>query len=544
MNEAGVENVTVRLYSAGPDGVFHTGDDVLFDTDQTDANGDYIFDDVDPGVYCIGFDKTTLPAGFGFTFRDLGNDDALDSDADLEGKTDPFTVTSGQPNDPDYDAGIFESGSIGNKVWDDQNGNGVQDTNEPGIQGVFVFLEDVNGNPVPNVMYQVTDVNGAYLFAGLPLDDYVVRFATPGGLFPTDAGLGGDDTKDSNASILDGRSGVITIDSSNPDDLTVDAGFVTPVKITGIVWFDVDEDGTQGATATEGGVAGVKVTLYEAGPDMMEGTADDVRVTDNVTGNDGFYQFFNVLPGKYFVNFDPNTLPTDYEFTMSDLGGDDFLDSDADANTGNSPVFIVNSAVPTSGVDAGIIFSTNLPVDLISFNAELINSDKVLLKWATAWEQNNNFFEVQRSTDGDRFETIGTVTGQGTTNSINNYNFVDEAPFYGRNYYRLKQVDYDGTTDLSEVQSILIDNEALPDVIAYPNPTKDVTTLRVVTPFEEDATVEVINSAGQILEVIVIQEGSNSQQIDLSQYQPGFYFLNIKYNGFRKLVHRVLKVRD
>ncbi len=543
-DEGGVENVIVRLVSAGNDGVFHTDDDVTEDGDISDENGNYLIVDVDPGTYTLEFIFSTLPENYIFTSKDNVLDDTKDSDVDASGKTDPFTITSGQANISDYDAGIISTikGSIGDRIWEDLNGNGIQDVGEPGLKDVFVFLEDENENAIPGVSFELSDANGDYSFEDLPLGNYVLRFATPSGYTLTGGDKGENDAIDSDPSFMDGRTPVIELTTSNPDNVTVDGGYFLATKVNGFVWFDNNEDGLQ--DIDEPGVPNVYITLYNIGLDMQAGTADDIKIGSVLSGENGKYYFINVPPGEYYVNFSPITLPSDHEFTIPNEGTDDMIDSDANKITGNTSIFTVTSGTPVKGIDAGVVHTISLPVELISFDLELLEGDKVLLEWATAWEQDNNYFEIQRSTDGNRFETIGSVGGQGTSNSINDYKFIDEAPFYGRNYYRLLQIDYDGTTDLSEVRSLIIDNETLPDVIAYPNPTKDITTLRVVTPFEVDATVEIVNAAGQVLEVIMIEAGTNSQQIDLTKYQAGFYFLNIKYDGFRKLVHRVLKVRD
>lgn len=546
---------------------------------------------------------------------------------------------------PDFDVDAIsyniktciESGSIGDQVWEDLNGNGLRDDNEPGIQGVFVFLEDEFGNTITNVTLEVTDAEGKYLYEDLPFGNYVVRFATPGGFLPTSPNKGGDDALDSDASFIDGRSSIITVGSGNKDIDNVDAGYVKPVEIVGIVWFDNDKDGLQENTVD--GVEDVSVSLFDAGDDMIQGTADDIKVADDITDENGFYTFFNVIPGKYYVAFDESTFPLGYGITTQNIGSNEFIDSDANPSTGLSDVFRVTSGSDVSGNDAGlhlkcgfipevhigdatcvgfpVDFSagpdvvdyeydwvfldditnpveigtsngrttdfiwntpgekpykltvtnalgcsvtlhgtvnvlseyeaeciTILPVELIGFTAQVYEAKQVLLKWSTAWEEDNYFFEIQRSADGERFETIGSVFGNGTSNQINNYQFLDETPFFGRNYYRLKQIDFNGTFDFSEVQSVVLESEDLQDLITYPNPTMGITTLRVVSPFEADATVEVVNSTGQIMDIIILPAGSNSIEMDLTEYQAGFYFLNVKYGGFKKLVHRVLKVRE
>jgi hypothetical protein len=114
-----------------------------------------------------------------------------------------------------------------------------------------------------------------------------------------------------------------------------------------------------------------------------------------------------------------------------------FLTSGATAATGNiiitNPVLIYKVAVT--------------PVSITSFTGKKANNG-VELKWQTASELNNNYFEVLRSENGKDFTSIGTIKGNGTSQEIRNYNFTDVNPVSGANYYQLKQTDFDGTAKI------------------------------------------------------------------------------------------------
>ncbi len=102
--ETGVPNITVMLIKPGPDGVFGTGDDVTVGTTTTNNAGNYYFDCVPPGTYILMF--SNKPAGYQWTKKDWVNNDCKDSDVKSNGKTDPFTIQAGQPEDLCFDAGI------------------------------------------------------------------------------------------------------------------------------------------------------------------------------------------------------------------------------------------------------------------------------------------------------------------------------------------------------------------------------------------------------------------------------------------------------
>ena len=99
----------VKLLTAGIDGIFGTGDEVIEVTVTTDANGFYQFTNVAPGTYVIEFMSNSLPDGFVFTTQNVGNDDN-DSDANANGQTDPFVVSINDGDDFSFDAGITQSG--------------------------------------------------------------------------------------------------------------------------------------------------------------------------------------------------------------------------------------------------------------------------------------------------------------------------------------------------------------------------------------------------------------------------------------------------
>ena len=171
------------------------------------------------------------------------------------------------------------------------------------------------------------------------------------------------------------------------------------------------------------------------------------------------------------------------------------------------------------GVESMTINATNcaaLPVKYLSFEAEKLDKD-VLLTWATTSEINNAFFEVQRSVDGREFKKIGQVAGNGTTFATSRYSFFDESPVE-TNYYRLRQVDIDGTDSHSILRFVSFDEETDSKQLVYPNPfTSDVT-------FDFGAPgiymVEAYNTAGQLVHKMNLVNG---QSTSLEHLAPGSY---------------------
>ncbi|MFT3893586.1 MAG: SdrD B-like domain-containing protein [Anaerolineales bacterium] len=196
VNETGINGVTVNLYRPGygPDGIPGNADDnSIVATTTTAGNGQYLFSNLIPGDYYVDF---IPPAGYVVSPQDQGGNDATDSDANpLTGQTIVTTLVSGE-NDLTWDAGLYQSASLGDFVWNDLDADGVQDAGETGIDGVTVELYDGAGNLVATT---TTSGGGLYLFTNLVPGDYSVRFVPPAGYAVSPQDRSGNDATDSDA---------------------------------------------------------------------------------------------------------------------------------------------------------------------------------------------------------------------------------------------------------------------------------------------------------------------------------------------------------
>ncbi|MFC5283900.1 T9SS type A sorting domain-containing protein [Pedobacter alpinus] len=119
------------------------------------------------------------------------------------------------------------------------------------------------------------------------------------------------------------------------------------------------------------------------------------------------------------------------------------------------------------------IYDATLPIILNLFDAKGLGN-KVELKWSTLSETKNSHFEIQRSSDGKNFVVLGKLKGAGTSKDLQNYQFTDYLPFKGINYYRLKQVDFDGNASYSSPKALNIISGKNPTLFTvYPNPVED-----------------------------------------------------------------------
>jgi len=352
-------------------------------------DGQYIFDNLPGGDYRI---RVTEPAGFMPTpVQNTADNDDTANDSNIANvlpgnvyESGTFTLEAGQEptganedqvgDDQDeatgavadddsgnmtVDFGFIRPLSVGSLVWEDLNGDGVQDANEPPIAGTVVTLlvedpaspgafipaTDLDGVPIASI---TTGPDGTYLFDNLPPGNYQIEVTPPGSLTPSPVQNPNDDDLpgDSNIAgpsttpgsflsnpfelnfgtepIEPGTDRGDTQDDTGTDvngNMTIDFGFVPPATIGNFVWLDLDMDGVQ--DANEEGIPGVEVTLTPpAGVDAGNGPGVPVTVT---TGPNGEYLFPNLPPFEsadpsegYVVTVDPATLPAGFAQTYDE----------------------------------------------------------------------------------------------------------------------------------------------------------------------------------------------------------------------------------
>ena len=183
-----------------------------------------------------------------------------------------------------------------------------------------------------------------------------------------------------------------------------------------------------------------------------------------------------------------------------------------------------------------------IPVELTSFTAN-VSGRTVVLNWSTATEINNRGFEVQRSMDNSSFENVAFVNGAGTSAEKHNYSFSDQPDVNGIAYYRLKQLDYDGSFEYSNVIEADL---SIPLQFAveqnYPNPFNPVTNIKFSIPSDELVKVEVFNAIGESVSVVqngTLKAGIHSVSFNASGLNSGVYYYKVtagNHTSVKKMV--------
>ncbi len=175
----------------------------------------------------------------------------------------------------------------------------------------------------------------------------------------------------------------------------------------------------------------------------------------------------------------------------------------------------------TSFSDFGIGFgAVPLPVQLTSFDVVANDNNSTTITWSTASELNNDYFEVLHSLNGIDFNLIGTVKGAGTSQFANEYAFLHTNASCGNNYYRLRQVDFDGKYEFSSIK--FVNFNCASNFTLYPNPAVNTIFINS-TSISDLATINIYNIEGRL----IITKSYNQSGINISELPTGLYLIEL-----------------
>ncbi|PIQ49168.1 MAG: hypothetical protein COW03_06415 [Cytophagales bacterium CG12_big_fil_rev_8_21_14_0_65_40_12] len=188
---------------------------------------------------------------------------------------------------------------------------------------------------------------------------------------------------------------------------------------------------------------------------------------------------------------------------------------------------------------------TPLPIELISFTARPIENSEVILNWSTVSETGNSHFNVERSNDGSNFETIAFLPGAGDSRTQLSYEYTDKKPGLGRSFYRLKQTDFSGEFEYSELVSVFVKSELEENnYTIFPNPISNnqFLNLQYQSNSQQMLYIKVLSLNGQIVEeqISAIEVGSGRIELDARKWPKGLNVLRIFNQNGQSKAFRVL----
>jgi hypothetical protein len=406
---------------------------------------------------------------------------------------------------------------ISGTVFHDKNKNSTYDVNDIETSGVSITLyDDVNSNGAYNsgtdtiLETTTTLANGFYSYNriyGSGTERYLVIIDTIS--LPSGSTLYTSDI----LPVTVTQGGVIL-----PDN---DFGYQSDIinVIEGYTYGDIDTD--QQYDGWESPVSGVLVRLYN--DDNCNGAfnSGDAQIDSTIVGADGHYSFLQPYTSGgssecYITKVDSTSLPTNSSLTTDNIETASFS-SGGNTNLNNN-----------FGMTGGAI--TALPVDWVNFEATKTSND-IRFKWITGAEENCSHFEVQRSIAGYNWERLVQLKGKGHSISITTYNYIDSQPLPGTNYYRIKQVDFDGEHDFSTTIGINYSTQIMINELKlFPNPTQQNVSVswksRMLTGF-----VQLLDLNGQIAKSLEVQNTTNTR-MDVSDIQNGVYYIKVSSDEF------------
>lgn len=395
INEPGIPNIPVRL---------QTCDGQTVAVEVTDSEGFYFFNNVEQGFYQLSFDITGLDEGCDFTFQNVGDDDTIDSDPDEFGLISCFEILAGS-YDSTYDAGLLILPQVGDFVWHDLDGDGLQDFGEPGIPGVIVNLYDEFQNFIKS---DTTDANGFYLIENFYPGDYYLEFEMPDGFTDfTLPNVGFNDLIDSDVNHSNGP-GTTDVRYFGPGarERHIDAGLYKCVSIGDLVWYDINRNNL--ADPTENGINGVIVKLFRIDNGVSTFIESQFTGADpNSPSGDGYFKFC-VRPGRYYIEV---ITPQEGLVLVAPNRGDEEIDSDIThangPNTTEDQLLISGQDWCTIGAgyypqaqvgdrvwrdDNGDGIQSHVEPPLYNTKVEAINAEGDIVK--TVYSDHNGFYNI------------------------------------------------------------------------------------------------------------------------------------------------------
>jgi uncharacterized protein (DUF1501 family) len=247
------------------------------------------------------------------------------------------------------------------------------------------------------------------------------------------------------------------------------------------------------------------------------------------------------------TNNDLSVLEHDYRSVFATVLQDWIGADNQSLNSANLGAFsnqklplISNNEIAPSGC-----YITPLPVSLLGFEAHGQADGSVLCEWYTEREQNNKGFILERAKDGENFEELAEIAGAGNSNGIESYEWIDPQPLRGISWYRLKQIDMDGTVNIQPKVAVhMLETHDKLSHKAFPNPAQDHFQLELHSASDTSAVLQLANLTGQVVleKRFDLSAGISRQRIEVNDLRSGVYLAQVNTAVGERLSFRLVKL--
>lgn len=320
----GIDSVKVDLFTKNAAGNY-----VLTATDWTNTNGQVSFSGINTST--MAYLRYHTPKHHKLTLKGQGSDTAKDSDVNVSSALSSTFAVNG--NVSDIDCGMWAPGTVTARVWNDKDGDGIQDNNENGgIDSVKVLLYKEKNGSWKKIQSAFTNSNGVVTFSDVPADVKMrMKFKNKKFHALTLKNQGSNDTKDSDVNLGDNFSAVFQADRGSQNHTDVDCGMWAPGTVEARVWADTDGDGIQDNNEN-GGIDSVKVQIFR-----KKSNNSWKKMGTAYTDANGKVYFSNV-PADAYVKL-KFFEKKHHAYTYKNQGTNDTKDSDAGTTTGETQIF-------------------------------------------------------------------------------------------------------------------------------------------------------------------------------------------------------------
>ncbi len=256
-------------------------------------------------------------------------------------------------------------------------------------------------------------------------------------------------------------------------------------------------------------------------------TNNGTFTNDGLTNNNGLVTNNNNIVNTGTFNNNAGGVLNNGNSSGDSFVNTGILNNMASATINNGNGAIINTTAGTFINDGIYTGAAPLPIELLSFIGK-VQKEVILLKWETASEKDNAYMAVERSRDGIHFQEIGGRKGAGTTSIRQTYNLIDTFPFFGVNYYRLRQVDADGKPTYHDIIAVELGGKIKETMRLYPTQTSQDITIVAQTLPADAPTLQIFDTSGKLMQQKTWDTDSTQQTVNVSALPSGTYFITLR----------------